>query len=319
MRIRRLGCTKVQIGFQSLQDEVLKLNKRGHDVATTRRAVKLLRWGGFKIHGHWMANLYGSSVEKDLEDYAVMFEDQDFRPDELKIYPCSLIETADLVDYHQQGLWHPYSREELLKVVTGTIGNTPEYCRLTRVIRDIPGTDIMTGNKVTNFRQIAEQEMDRQKIVRKDIRSREIKHQRVEPEDLELDIQRYHSSIGSEYFLQYITKDRKIAGFLRLALPDYDFESDDSVEKFEHPFCNELNSSAIIREVHVYGKSLGIGQEEEGRAQHFGLGKSMIQAAEKISREVCFENIAVISAIGTRGYYAKQGYELQKLYQVKRL
>jgi elongator complex protein 3 len=317
IRIRRLGCTKVQIGFQSLSDEVLQLNRRGHSVAETAKAVELLRFGGFKIHAHWMANLYGSSVDKDIADYQKMFQDKAFRPDELKIYPCSLIETADLVTYHQKGLWEPYTQDELLKVVTTTISQTPEYCRLTRIIRDIPGTDIMTGNKVTNFRQLAELEMDKQGLKKSDIRSREIKHSQVDKDQLSLDIQKYESGIGLEYFLQFITEDRQIASFLRLALPGA--KEGEKVSGQKHPFISELDGAAIIREVHVYGKALGIGQTQEGRAQHFGLGKSMIKQAEEIAKSFDYNKIAVISAIGTRGYYAKQGYKLEKLYQLKEL
>ncbi len=163
LRVRRLGCTKVQIGFQSLNDEVLRLNRRGHTVAATRRAVKLLRQAGFKIHAHWMPNLYGSSPEQDIEDYAKLFADPDFRPDELKIYPCSLIESAELMQKYRDGSWRAYSHEELLDVLVECFRLTPEYCRLTRVIRDIPGTDIVTGNRMTNFRQIVEAELATQR------------------------------------------------------------------------------------------------------------------------------------------------------------
>ena len=150
----------MQIGFQSLNDRVLKLNKRGHDVAATRRAVKLLRKAGFKIHAHWMPNLYGSSPTDDRDDYERLFGDQDFKPDELKIYPCSLIESAELMQQYQAGEWRPYTHDELLELLVDCFKRTPEYCRLTRVVRDIPGTDIVDGNKVTNFRQLVERELD---------------------------------------------------------------------------------------------------------------------------------------------------------------
>src|SRR5258708_21818104 len=109
LRIRRLGCTKVQIGFQSLADPVLAKNRRGHDVAATRRAVRLLRRAGFKIHAHWVPNLYGSSPEADMADYERLFADPDFCPDELKIYPCSLIASAELMQRYVEGLWRPYT------------------------------------------------------------------------------------------------------------------------------------------------------------------------------------------------------------------
>src|SRR3990172_7098370 len=143
VRMRRLGATKVQIGVKSLNDRVLKLNKRGHTAARTAEAFSLLRAAGFKIHAHWMPNLYGSNPEMDIEDYRRLFDDPDFRPDQLKLYPCSLIESAELMQYYQSGVWRPYTHDELLGVLVECFKATPEYCRLTRVVRDIPGTDIV--------------------------------------------------------------------------------------------------------------------------------------------------------------------------------
>jgi ELP3 family radical SAM enzyme/protein acetyltransferase len=306
IRIRRLGCTKTQIGIQSLNDEVLDLNHRGHHVEQTRYAFKLLRQAGLKIHGHWMANLYGSTPEKDIEDYQKLFSDPDFCPDELKVYPCSLLETAELMDYYKKGLWKPYSFEQLLQVVSQVIAQTPEYCRLSRVIRDIPGGDIVVGNKLTNFREYAEKELDRLGVVKQDIRSREIKGKTVLKEDLKLKIIDYPVQIGQEQFLEYVTDDDQIAGFLRLSLPNYK----------EHPFMPELSSCAVIREVHVYGRAVSIGQNDQGKAQHLGLGTELIEKAKEIAREKGYDKIAVISAIGTRQYYKKRGFVLEGLYQV---
>jgi elongator complex protein 3 len=309
LRVRRLGCTKVQIGFQSLDDKVLRLNKRGHTVAATRRAVRLLRAAGFKIHAHWMPNLYGSSPENDIDDYRRMFDDPDFRPDELKIYPCSLIESAELMRHYEDGSWRPYTHDELLHVLTEVFRLTPEYCRLTRVIRDIPSTDIVVGNQLTNFRQIAEDELARQGERGRDIRAREVRFRQVQAEQLTLDEQVYASSWGEEIFLQYITPDRGIAGFLRLSLPDHD----------NPPLTDELAGAAVIREVHVYGQSLEIGESSGGRAQHLGLGKQLIERAAEIAQERGFGRLAVISAIGTREYYRKRGFEDGVLYQVRGL
>ncbi len=303
LRVRRLGCTKVQIGFQSLNDEVLRLNRRGHNVAATRRAVKLLRQAGFKIHAHWMPNLYGSSPQADIEDYQRMFTDPDFCPDELKVYPCSLIESAELMRYYQRGDWQPYSHEELLHVLTECFKLTPEYCRLTRVIRDIPSTDIVDGNQLTNFRQLVDRELQRRGERSGDIRAREIRHLRVGLDDLRLDEVWYPSSCGEEVFLQYITEDRRIAGFLRLSLPT------------EPPITPELEDAAMIREVHVYGQALSIGESERGRAQHVGLGTRLIEHAVSIAKARGYHKLAVISAIGTREYYRKRGFVDGDLYQ----
>ncbi len=309
IRIRRLGCTKVQIGFQSLDDRVLAMNKRGHDVAATRRAVKLLRKAGFKIHAHWMPNLYGSSPGADRADYEKMFADEDFRPDELKIYPCSLIESAELMQRYQAGDWRPYSHDELLELLVGCFEMTPEYCRLTRVIRDIPGTDIVDGNKTTNFRQLVERELARRGSASNDIRAREIRRDPVTDGDLRLHIREYRSSVGDEFFLQYITQERKIAAFLRLCLPAAD----------EAPLLEELTGCAMIREVHVYGLSLGIGKAMSGRAQHLGLGSRLLEQAAQIAVDRGYARLAVISAIGTRDYYRKRGFQDGALYQIRDL
>jgi elongator complex protein 3 len=310
VRIRRLGCTKVQIGFQSLNDDVLRLNRRGHTVAATRRAVRLLRRAGFKIHAHWMPNLYGSSPQADIADYARMFHDGDFMPDELKVYPCSLIESAALMRYHAQGLWQPYTHDELLGVLAACFMATPEYCRLTRVIRDIPGTDIVTGNKLTNFRQVVEEHLRAHGQRSPDIRAREVRFRTVEREALYLDEDVvYTTSAGEERFLQFITADRAIAGFLRLSLPHGE----------DPPLTPELAGAAIIREVHVYGQALDFGESGGGHAQHSGLGTTLLERAAAIARARGYLRLAVISAVGTRGYYRKRGFTDAPLYQVMHL
>lgn len=312
VRMRRLGCTKAQIGLQSLQDSVLTANHRGHDVAASRRAVRLLRQAGFKIHAHWMANLYGSNVQLDEQDYQTLFDDPDFRPDELKIYPCSLIESAELMQYHQRGLWQPYSHEELLEVVTFCLTHTPEYCRLTRVVRDIPSTDIVTGNTFTNFRQIAERALELQGKKSVDIRAREIKNRRFTLADLQLDVVTYETSCSHEEFIQFITSERDLVAFVRLSLPTAE------------PVLPELSDCAIIRELHVYGVVEGLQKDDaQGgpvdvtvkKPQHSGLGKRLLAEARRRAAEQGFAKIAVISAVGTREYYRKQGFSDGELYQ----
>jgi len=307
LRMRRLGTTKVQIGYQSLSDEVLRLNNRGHDVAATRHAMYLLRQAGFKTHAHWMPNLYGSSPAKDIEDFERIFADPDFRPDELKIYPCSLVETAELMAYYESGDWQPYSTADLLAVVTECMARTPEYCRLTRVVRDIPGTDIVEGSRVTNLREVADKELLARGIRGNEIRSREIRHRRVKPSQLHLKRVGYDTSLGSEVFLQYVTDSNRIAAFLRLSLPD------------NAVAIPEICSSAMIREVHVYGLIASLGQRQEARSQHLGLGRALIDEAARIARGRGFQDLAVISAIGTREYYRNNGFTDGELYQHRSL
>jgi elongator complex protein 3 len=288
LRLRRLGATKVQLGIQSLSDEVLVANQRGHDVATTRQAARLLREAGFKIHAHWMANLLGSTPERDVEDFGRLFEDKDFRPDELKIYPCSLVASAELMQEYRAGRWRPYGHEELLDVVTACMQKTPRWCRLTRVVRDIPSPDIVVGNKKTNFREIAEAALERPL---REIRSREIRGQAVG--ELELKETEYETSVGRERFLEFVTAEDRIVGFLRLSVPK------------EASFVRELGRASVVRELHVYGDVAGLGLP--GRSQHRGLGKRLLEAAGP--------GLAVIAAVGTRGYYRRLGFRDGPLYQ----
>jgi len=303
VRIRRLGATKVQIGIQSLNDKVLKINKRGHTVAKTAEAFTLLRETGFKIHAHWMPNLYGATPASDIKDFSKLFADKKFRPDELKIYPCSLVEGTELMGLHNSGDWKPYTEKELLHVFKNILPTVPRYCRVTRVVRDISGLDIVAGNRKTNFRQIAEAELEKDKTKLSEIRSREIKDKRVNREDLVYKETTYLTAGTKEYFLEFVTDEDKIAAFLRLSLPTRQAK------------ISEIEDSAVLREIHVYGGSVVVGKGEVGRAQHVGLGKELIKKASDISRAAGFERLSVISSVGTRGYYSGIGFTQGALYQ----
>ncbi len=307
VRIRRLGATKVQLGLQHLDDDVLELNKRGHDVAASRRAMRLLRGAGFKVHAHWMPNLYGATVAGDVADFAQIFDDPDFRPDELKIYPCSLIETAELMQHYEAGRWAPYSSDELIDVFRGCLPKVPRWCRLTRVIRDIPSHDIVVGNKLSNFRQVAERALDEDGLVRQDIRTREIRGSKVEADALRVVETTYATSVGTEHFLEVTTEDDKIAAFLRLSLPSAPVAID------------EIADAAMIREVHVYGPMVGLGRGAEDKTQHLGLGRQLVERAAAIAADAGFEDLAVISAIGTRAYYRALDFSDGPLYLHRQL
>lgn len=306
--LRRLGATKIQLGVQALDDKILHLNRRGHGVAATKQAFAILRQLGFKIHAHWMANLYGRSVIKDQTDFLKLFKDQAFCPDELKIYPCSLIASAPLMKYYQAGKWQPYSYEDMLAITTFTLKNTPAYCRITRMLRDIPSQDIVAGNIKSNFRQIAEAQVKKDGLVIKEIRSREIRRHSFDKKKISLKKIQYQSSVSKEYFLQFTVTvnsgEEKILAFLRLSLP-----------KVKKHWYAELNNCAIIREIHVYGQALALGGEALGRAQHLGLGSRLIAEAKKIALQNNYKKLAVISAIGTREYYRKRGFKDGQLYQ----
>jgi len=307
LRLRRLGVTKVQLGIQSLSDTVLAASRRGHDVATSRRAVELLRAAGFKIHAHWMANLPGATPDDDVADFARLFRDPDFRPDELKLYPCLLVESAELAKDHARGDWRPYSDPELLEVITACLGRTPRWCRLTRVIRDFSSHDIVAGTHTANLREVAEQRLAERGGVCRDVRSREIRGGAFAREELRLLATPYRTSVGSELFLEYVTPDGHLVAFLRLSLPS------------APSFVEEIADSALIREVHVYGASVPLGERVSGGAQHAGLGGELLRAAARRATEAGFADLAVISAVGTRAWYRHHGFRDGALYQHKAL
>lgn len=307
IRLRKLGATKIQIGIQSLNDNILELNRRGHTTKDTKIAFELLRLAGFKIHAHWMPNLYGSNIKEDVKDYNRLWK-KEYIPDELKIYPTSIIADTLLEKYYKEGNYKPYTREELLKLFVEILPKTPRYTRLTRIVRDIPSNQIVDGNKSTNFRQIAEEEIKRVGKKIQDIRSREIRDEEVKWDDLELETINYETTVSREFFISYKTKKTdKICSFLRLSLPK------------RESYIEEIKGSAMIREVHVYGSLVNIGKDSSGESQHLGLGKRMIEIAEDISRRNKFKKLSVISAIGTKEYYRKRGFDDMNLYMIKEI
>jgi len=310
IRLRRLGATKIQMGIQTLDNKILQMNKRGTTVDQIKNAFTLLRTAGFKIHAHLMPNLYGANVKSDKSDYLKLWN-KDFCPDELKIYPTSIIKGTELTELYKQGKYRPYSTDELKELLKFCFENTPRFVRLTRIIRDIPAPEITAGNKTSNLRQIVELEMLKEGKPCKCIRCREIQNRAFNFDKISLEKISYKTSIGKDIFISFITNDisDKIIGFLRLTLP--------SKEKASNNFISELKNSAIIREVHVYGQVEKLGDNTPEHAQHSGIGSKLLMEAEKISGEAGFSKIAVISAIGTRNYYNKFNYKLGKLYQTK--
>ena len=254
-----------------------------------------------------MPNLFGSSAAEDIRDFKRLFAEPAFRPDELKIYPCSLIEGTELMERHEKGTWRPYEHNELLGVLTECLTGVPPYCRVSRVIRDIPRTDIVVGNKQTNLREVAEREIRERGLEVRDIRAREIRDQSFDPEELKLVTVPYRTELGTELFLQFVTDTDQIVGFLRLSLP----ESASPIE--------EIQRSAMIREIHVYGRALAIGEDAAHKPQHSGLGKRLTNEAARRAADAGFEDLAVISSVGTRGYYRALHFSDGELYQHRRL
>lgn len=334
--IRQLGATKLQMGVQSLDDGVLAMNRRaaggnlpvkaaagapaagrgagaGAETAcesSAARAIDLARLFGFKVHAHFMVNLYGSTPERDIEDYRRFMTERPFQPDEVKIYPCALVAGTGLVALHESGAWRPYGEQELIDVLAADVLGTPEFCRISRMIRDISAGDILAGNKKGNLRQLVDDRVARTGAPVREIRSREISTGDVDMAALQLRETPYATLHTQEMFLQWVTPGNGIAGFLRLSLPDPSF-----VEV--HPQLPVSPGQAMIREVHVYGRVAGIGDAGEG-AQHSGLGRALVQRACEIAASRGYGEINVISAVGTREYYRHLGFSDNGLYLSKK-
>ncbi len=316
---RQLGCTKIQIGIQSTRQEILDANKRQMSAAQIKRAFSLIRLYGFKIHSHLMVNLLGATPEADKQDFKTFVTDPGFLPDEIKLYPCALVAGTQLVQKYREGAWQPYAKDELVDVLVQDVLNTPPYVRISRMIRDISATDILVGNKHTNLRQMVEQELAAKDVARRvqEIRFREINQQQVHAAELTLQDFTYTTAVSDEHFLQWVTTNKKIAGFCRLSLPHWDKLTSGACDVSADELLVQPGQ-AMIRELHVYGQALSLGSEGMS-AQHQGLGQKLLAKASSIAAEAGYTSLNVISSIGTRAYYRAQGFTDAGLYQQKAL
>ncbi len=307
--IRRLGATKIQMGIQSVDQHLLDINYRSISVEQIERAFTLSRLYGFKIHAHFMLNLLGATPASDKADYQHFIDDPAFRPDEVKLYPCSLIETSRLCQEYARGTWAPYTEDELLDVLADDILATPAYCRISRMIRDFSSNDIVAGNKKPNLRQLVERRLAEKGTGARvqEIRYREISTASVDLDDLTLDQVTYDTAATREHFLQWVTPQNQIVGFLRLSLPNQDFVAANATNLPVAP------GEAMIREVHVYGVAAQVGAHNAA-AQHQGLGHRLIARACELAKEAGYTHVNVISSVGTREYYRRQGFVDHGLY-----
>jgi elongator complex protein 3 len=327
-RMRRLGVTRVELGVQSIDDNVLKLNKRGHSVEATIKATKLLKDAGFKVSFQMMPNLFGSSFKKDVAMFKELFSNSNFQPDLLKIYPLALLKNTPLYKIYKKKNYKPYSKEKLIKLLIEIKKEIPFYCRIQRIIRDIPAEYIEEGGvKISNLRELVQKEMKKQGLKCKCIRCREIKNDYSPKEKFYLFRQDYEASGGKEIFLSYESKKQEhLYSLLRLRLPSYSATrtiSDKRNADFslgKKYFISVLRNATIVREIHTYGQLHSLNKESSilNSPQHKGMGKRLMQEAEKITqKEFGLNKIAVIAGVGVRNYYRKLGYKLVNTYMIK--
>ncbi len=329
--LRKMNCTRVQIGVQHTDDYILKKINRGCYLADTKRAIKNLLNCGLKVDVHLMFDLPFSTPEKDKVMIDLMLTDIDLRFDQVKIYPFASLDWTETKKWEDKGEYLHYTSEELIDVIIYAKTKMHPWIRINRVIRDIPGDYITAGNDITNLRQIIEKQMKTNNLICHCIRCREVKNKQIGInciDTAELKIRKYIASDGIEYFISIETPDEKIIyGFCRLRLYKKSGYIMDKEPSIRNPKSTEqevnvfsyLNECAIVRELHVYGNMTPVDKERNMTAQHRGFGKKLLAEAEKIAQYNDYYKIAVISGVGVRKYYMKQGYKLVDSYMIKEL
>ena len=313
-RMLEFGTTRVELGVQTLSDDIYRLVRRGHRVEDVVRATTLLREHGFKVYYHWMPGLPGSTPETDLRLSRRLFDDESFRPDGLKLYPTMVVAGTELERWYREGRYQPYDADTMIYLTMGIKSIVPRYVRISRVLRDIPSKFIVAGLK-DSLRDVVKERMRQEAVECKCIRCREYGHRARagweigEPHMVRMD---YEASGGKEVFLSFEDEKETLFGLLRLR-----------VQSKPIPALGQgLNGNlALIRELHVFGPEVPLSEQRNEAAQHKGLGKALLREAERIaSDEFQAQEVIILSGTGAREYYRTEfGYSSQGDYMVKNL
>jgi ELP3 family radical SAM enzyme/protein acetyltransferase len=309
------GVTRLQLGVQHIDNDILKKINRGHNVEKVIEAIEICKNNCFKIDIHIMPDLPGSNPEKDKAMFGELYNSSKFQPDQMKVYPCEVVPWTVIEKWHKSGKYIPYGEDKkvIQDVLSYSMTQCPPWIRLPRIMRDIPDQYISAGLKCGNMRQNIEGEKG---FVGTDIRSREIgRHPKYMLKDAKLFVRKYKASKGTEYFISFESKDNiALFGFCRLRIIHTKFNK-------HSVYDSTLYNMGLIRELHVYGSLVGVDQLNQTNMQgiqHCGIGRKLIRKAEQISMFYHFKRGAVIiSGIGVRSYYEKRGYFLRNNYMVK--
>lgn len=312
-----MGVTRVELGVQNLSDEIYKLVGRQHTVFDVKEATRIAKDSGLKIVYHLMPGMPGSNLKKDLKNFNKIFSESDFRPDMIKIYPCLVIAGTKAHELYTQGKYVPYSTEEAANLIAELKNNIPSWVRIMRVQRDIPAGLIVAGVKKSNLRQIIQKNMLANNYYCKCIRCREVGHRLMSNkliptlENIQTITTTYNASEGKEIFISIEDLQNQILiGYLRLRIPSSKAHRSEIIKI----------SSAIVRELHVYGPLVPVGMHKMKAWQHKGYGSILLNEAEKIARDdFDLKKIVVISALGTKQYYSRFGYKKDGVYVSKNL
>jgi elongator complex protein 3 len=299
------GATRVELGVQAIDDEIYRKVNRGHIVKDVVDATLRLKRAGFKIGYHLMPGIPGSNPKKDIKMFKKIFGSKDFKPDQIKIYPCQVLRGAGIENLYYAGEYVPYTKEQASEIIVKMLKLTPRYCRIMRIMREIPPTYLIAGVKNIDMRHDIEGKIRTRKNKIKEIRFREIgfalRDGRKIDDRIKIKVTKYVASGGTEYFVEAVNIDDILFGLLRLRL--------------------DSGIPAMIRELHVYGPTLKLKEKAKNEWQHRGLGKMLMEKAEYISRRKGYNQIRVISGVGVREYYKMIGYTTDKegIYLEKKL
>jgi elongator complex protein 3 len=296
---RSLGCTRIEMGVQSIYNDVLDLTNRGHHIERVMKACKTFKDYGFKVNFHIMPGLPGSTPEKDIEMMDVLFKEPNLCPDMIKIYPCVVFKNAELYDWYKSGKFVPYTNKEIVETIAKMKEKIPKQVRLMRLGRVLPGGVAESYDRV-DIRQEVESYMKERGMKCLCIRCREIGNKPYNPDKVELKVTDLPAPDAViEKYIEFSTEDNDILGMLRLRIGD--------------------DGKCMVRELHVYGPALGLGAKGNigTKGQHGGYGRRLVEKAEEIAISQGSNHLSVISGIGVKGYYAKLGYEWDGLYMTK--
>ncbi|MEM2916212.1 MAG: tRNA uridine(34) 5-carboxymethylaminomethyl modification radical SAM/GNAT enzyme Elp3 [Candidatus Woesearchaeota archaeon] len=302
----RFGATRIELGVQMPDDEIYRKIARGHTVKHVIEATKYLKDAGFKVGYHIMTGLPGSSPEKDLELFTKLFENPDFRPDQLKIYPCQVMEGTPLAELWKKGEYSAYEEPVLIELLARMKQVIPPYCRVMRMMRQFHPKNVLAGNYKSDLREDAKAWLTARGLKCSCIRCREVGFQKGKvKDDVKINVLEYEASNGREFFIQAVNSDNVCFGLCRCRIPS-------------NPWRPEITKQTLlVRELHIYGKETELNEEAKS-VQHRGLGKQLMQKAEELAKANKCSRIAVISGVGVREYYRKLGYELEGEYMVKK-
>jgi len=309
-RMLDFGATRVELGVQTLDDGIHRLTRRGHGVAEVIAATRLLRDYGFKVYYHWMPGLPGSTPDHDLELSRKLFGDEYFRPDGLKLYPTLVVAGSELENWYRENRYQPYDDEEMIDLLVDIKTLIPKYVRVPRLMRDIPSKFIIAGCKDLALRGSIRKRMNELGIHCRCIRCREYGHRLRDgwmigdPHLARLDYDTYG---GREIFLSYEDENETLFGLLRMRIKS-------------SPGGSGLAFVALVRELHVFGSEVPLGEKRTQSPQHRGFGEKLLREAERITREEFHtDELSILSGVGAREYYRELGYGLKGAYMVKEL